>query len=76
MDRMSTRFIVKPLWLTEWDYAALCYITWQYGKLWWAYLERTFKYHANLHAYLGKLTAYTPQNGFQGAIFNAKAALF
>ena len=24
--------------------------------------------HANLLAYLGKLTAYTPENGFQGAI--------
>ena len=28
-----TRSIVKALWLTEWDWAALRYITWQYGKL-------------------------------------------
>ena len=34
-------------------------------------LFRAFIHRANLFAYLGKLTAYTPENGFQGA----KAAL-
>ena len=30
---------VKAFWLTERDYTALHYITWQYGKLWWMYTD-------------------------------------
>ena len=31
--------VAKALWLTEWDYTALHYITWQYSKLWWVYTD-------------------------------------
>ena len=37
------------------------HITWQCGMLCWAISERTFENHADLLAYLGKLTAYTAE---------------
>ena len=50
---------------------ALCYITRQYGKLWWAYTDRqtcTFENHANLLPYLANWPLYTLENGFWGFI--------
>ena len=44
-----TRSVMKALWLTEQDWTALCYITWQYSEL---TQTCTFENHGNLRAYL------------------------
>ena len=48
-----TRSVLKALWLTEWDCTVLRYISWQYGKLWQAYIgPYVHKITLNLLAYL------------------------
>ena len=48
-----TRSVLKALWLTEWDCTVLRHISWQYGKLWQAYIgPYVHKITLNLLAYL------------------------
>ena len=47
---------------------ALCYITWQYGELWWAYTDPYIRNHANLLEYLTNWPLYTSENGFWATI--------